>query len=220
MTIKEFGKLAAAIKTYYPKENMLPSNEAMELWYDALKDLDYKYAEQGLRKYVMSNKFPPSIADIRECSLDFERPQELNEMEAWSLVSKALRNGYYGAEEEFAKLPPIVQKAVGQPSQLRTWATDEEYDEAVVSSNFMRSYRVELARAQQISKLPYGMQTAIGKVNENRGIEVKPYVSIEEKIVEPDGVQMSDEQRERYDKLKAEWASIPMWLSKIAKKRH
>lgn len=205
MTIKEFGKLAAAIKTYYPKENMLPSNEAMELWYDALKDLDYKSAEQGLKKYVMSNKFPPAISDIRECSLDFERPQELNETEAWSLVSKALRNGYYGAEEEFAKLPPIVQKAVGQPSQLRTWASDEEYDESVASSNFMRSYRVELARAQQISKLPQGMQTAIGKVNENRGIEVKPYVAIEEKILEPNGVQMSDEQRERYDKVKAEW---------------
>ena len=198
MTLDEFAILADAIKTYYPRDNMLPTKESMSLWYDALKDLDYKLAEQGLKKYVMSNKFPPAISDIRECSLDFERPQDLNEMEA-------LRHGS-AAEEEFAKLPPIVQKAVGQPSQLRAWATDEEYDESVVSSNFMRSYRSELARAQQISKLPQGMQAAIGKINENRGIEVKPYVAaIEDKPVKHKGVTISDKLKKHVEEMKAKW---------------
>lgn len=207
MTIKEFGKLAAAIKTYYPKENMLPSDASMELWYDALKDIDYKSAEQGLKKYVMSNKFSPSIADIRECSLDFERPRELNEMEAWSLVSKALKNGYYGAEEEFFKLPPIVQKAVGQPSQLRAWSqTDIESIENVIQSNFIKTYRAELIRAQQISKLPQGMQAAIEKVNENRAIDINPYlVVIEENPELHEGVPMPEEQKKRFEKMKSDW---------------
>ena len=75
-------------------------------------------------------------------------------MEAWSLVSKAIRNSAYNSVEEFAKLPPIVQNAVGLPDQLRTWALDENYNEQVISSNFMRCYRTELARHEELSKMP------------------------------------------------------------------
>ena len=158
--------------------------------------------------YMKSNSsgFAPSPGQLIENIQTLTRPQELNEMEAWSLVSRALKNGNYGAEEEFFKLPPIVQKAVGQPSQLRAWAqTDIESIENVIQSNFIKTYRAEMIRAQQISKLPQGMQTAIGKVNENRGIEIRPYVAIEEKKVEYRGVPMSDEQRERFEKMKADW---------------
>ena len=212
MTLEEFAYLSDAIKTYYPKDNMLPTKESMSLWYDALKDIDYRSAEQGLRKYVMSNKFPPSISDIRECSLDFERPQELNEMEAWTLVRKAISHASC-ADEEFAKLPPIVQRAVGSPSQIWSWGMDEDFNESVVSSNFMRVYKAELIRAQEISKLPEGMQAAIKKVNENRDIEVKPYIAIEDKLVEHKGLQMSDRNMGKFKKLIASLKSnIPVAL--------
>ena len=39
MTIKEFSLIAAAIKTYFPRDNILPTENAMELWYEELKDL-------------------------------------------------------------------------------------------------------------------------------------------------------------------------------------
>lgn len=173
MTLKEFAILADAIKTYYPKDNMLPTKESMALWYDALKDLDYRSANLGLKKYVMSNKFPPAISDIRECALDFERPKELSEMEAWSLVSRAMKNGYYGSEKEFKKFPAIVQKVVGSPSQIHKWAMDESFNEAVVSSNFMRVYREELQKEKEMQKLPTDLKNMIASITnlENRSIE-------------------------------------------------
>ena len=76
-------------------------------------------------------------------------------MEAWALVSNALRNGTYGAVEEFEKLPEIVQKAVGSPENLRNWAqTDVGSVENVIQSNFIKTYRAELNRKSSISILP------------------------------------------------------------------
>lgn len=164
MTFKEFGKLADAIKTYFPRDNMLPTDTAMELWYDMLKDMDYQSAYIGLKNHVATSKFAPTISDIRNGAV-ISQPQELNEMEAWSLVSKAIRNSGYNSVEEFAKLPSLVQRAVGLPSQLRTWGLDENYNEEVVSSNFIKCYRNVLARQRELQKMPQNVRQLIEKAN-------------------------------------------------------
>ena len=72
MTAKEFANLTAAIKTYYPRDYVIPTDKAMELWFNSLKDLDYQNACRGLKKYVETNKFSPSIADIRDYAEAFK----------------------------------------------------------------------------------------------------------------------------------------------------
>lgn len=163
MTVEEFAKLAAAIKTYFPRDNMLPTEESMELWFDMLKDLDYKSATYGLKKYVSLNKFPPAISDIRECAASISEPDELNEMEAWALVRNAINNSIYNSVDEFDKLPSLVQKAVGIPEQLRIWAMDEDYSEAVTSSNFIKTYRTVCARREEDKKIPLQVRQLIEK---------------------------------------------------------
>lgn len=165
MTIDEFAKFADAIKTYFPRDNVLPTNKSMDLWFDMLKDLDYEIAHASLKKYVSLNRFPPTISDIREQYNEFIYPIELNEMEAWSLVSKAIRNGGYNSSEEFSKLPPIVQKAVGSSNQIRIWALDENYNESVIMSNFQRSYKIELEREKEIQKIPINIRKLIDMTN-------------------------------------------------------
>lgn len=166
MTFKEFGQLADAIKTYFPRDNMLPTPAAMELWYDMLKDIDYQTAYIGLKNHVATSKFAPTIADIRN-GVAIKQPHELNEMEAWVLVSKAIRNSSYNSVDEYAKLPPAVQKAVGLPDQLRIWAIDENYNEEVVMSQFQRCYRTELKRQEEIQKLPSEVQRLIQNTSKN-----------------------------------------------------
>lgn len=161
MTFKEFGMLADAIKTYFPRDNILPTNEAMELWYDMLKDLDYKSACIGLKKHVASSRFAPTIADIRENVVSINEPQELNEMEAWALVYKAMCNSGYNSVEEFAKLPPLLQKAVGLPDNLREWALTENLNLEVVSSNFMRNYKAVILREKEFAKMPSEVKAII-----------------------------------------------------------
>lgn len=66
MTKQEFMQIAGALKTYYPKDSLLPNEQAVALWYDLLKDLEYRETVAAIKKWVMNNKWPPTIAEIRE----------------------------------------------------------------------------------------------------------------------------------------------------------
>ncbi len=218
MTFKEFGKLADAIKTYFPRDNMLPTDTAMELWYDMLKDMDYQSAYIGLRNHVATSKFAPTIADIRNGAA-ISQPQELNEMEAWSLVRKAICNSIYNSVSEFEKLPPLVQKAVGLPDSLREWAMTENLNHEVVMSNFQRAYKAELKRQEELQKMPQNVRSLIEKANAgsySAQIEQKRHDMIESanarkqgeiKALETkhNGVPMPEKYKERLEDMKNEY---------------
>ena len=185
MTAKEFGFLADAIKTYFPRDNVLPTENAMRLWYEELKDIPYQLAHLALQKYVCTNKFAPTIADIREqvAELNNQNEEELNETAAWSLVLKAIRRSTYYSEEEFAKLPATVQRAVASPKQLWEWATLEDVDGktlTVIQSNFQRTFRMEQQRERERNKLSPDVLKLMRPLN-NPQIEDKPKeLSVEE----------------------------------------
>lgn len=183
MTVSEFAILADAIKTYYPKENMLPTKEAIALWYDALKDIDYKSAERGLKRYVMLNKFPPAISDIRENALGGAEIDELSEMEAWARISKAIGNANYHADEEFSKLPVDLQKVVGSPANLREWAMlDSDTVHSVVQSNVIRMYRTIAKRLGEEKRMPEPMRVKISVDTNLPAIESKQEPEMEPEV--------------------------------------
>ena len=165
MTREETVKIIRIMVDSYP--NYKPNNisETVDVWNMMLSDYDYNLVAMALKAYILSDTsgFAPSIGQIVDKIQAISKPQELSEMEAWDMVRIALRNSGYNAEEEFNKLPLIVQKAVSSPSQLRTWALDENYNEQVVSSNFMRCYRTVVARENEIAKMPAEVRALLGK---------------------------------------------------------
>lgn len=168
MTKNEVIKLLMTIQTFYPNYRVDNKEFTINAWYTIIGDCDYKLMEKALRAYITTDTsgFAPNIGQLLDKLHAIQSPQELNEMEAWSLVSKALRNGYYGAVEEFNNLPPLVQKAVGSPDNLRNWSqTETNSIENVVQSNFMRSYRLVVNRENEIKKMPADVRTLIENVN-------------------------------------------------------
>lgn len=168
MTKEQVGKLLITIQAYYPNYNPPDKKIAINAWYVMLAEYPEDLVLQALRACIATNTsgFAPDVGQIMSKIQTISQPQELNEMEAWLLVSKALRNGYYGAVEEFNKLPPLVQKAVGSPDNLRNWAqTDSESIENVVQSNFMRTYRTVVNRAKEYQKMPKDIQALIKSTN-------------------------------------------------------
>ena len=88
-------------------------------------------------------------------------------MEAWALVAKAVCNSNYNSAEEFEKLPPVVQRLVGAPSQLREWAAmDSETFNSVVASNFQRSYKVRAKNERDFLALPSSVKTFMESIAE------------------------------------------------------
>ena len=218
MTRDETVNIIRVMVDSYP--NYKPNNlsETVDVWHTMLSDYDYNLVSMALKSYILSDTsgFAPAIGQIVAKIHSITQPQELNEMEAWSLVSKAIRNSIYNAADEYAKLPPIVQKAVGLPSQLMQWAIDDSYNESVVSSNFMRCYRIELAREKELSMLPedarqiaqngsFGSYAA--QIGEERERVVK--LSLDRKQgdtkaleAKHDGVPMPEKYKDIYEKLK------------------
>lgn len=168
MVESETKKIIAVMMVSFPNYKPTNIDYTAKVWADMLEEYTYKQIDRALRAYIQTDTsgFAPSIGQLIDKVHTIEKPEQLSEMEAWSLVSRALRNGYYGAEQEFDKLPRIVQKAVGTPSQLRNWSqTSIESIENVIQSNFMRTYRAVVSREKEIEKMPVRIQEVIKTVN-------------------------------------------------------
>lgn len=113
MTMAEFAKIAKAVKAYYPRETVMPTEESVLLWYDALKDIDYEAMSIGLKKWVMTNKFAPQVSELRETVASVATPRYLGWEEAWGTVIEAIRGyGFYQQEKALASLDEVTRKAV------------------------------------------------------------------------------------------------------------
>ena len=160
---EETVKIIRIICDCYP--NYKPNNltETVDVWNMMLSDYTYEQVSLALKAYILAdtNGFAPSIGQLVDRVNTFSQPQELNELEAWSLVYKAIRNSGYNSEYEFSMLPELVRKAVGTPNQLRTWAMDENFNEQVVGSHFIRCYRSEVAKDKDFRKMPANIQSLI-----------------------------------------------------------
>lgn len=168
MTREETVKIIRIMCDCYP--NYKPNNlsETVDVWQMMLDEYSYNQVSIALKAYVTSDTsgFAPSVGEIVAKIQLVSQPQELDGMAAWGLVSKALRNGTYGAVEEFNKLPPLVRQAVGMPDNLKNWATsDYQTIETVIQSNFLRTYEVVVKRANEINRMPDDIKSLIEKMN-------------------------------------------------------
>lgn len=157
MKREETVNIIRIIVNSYPNYRPADMSDTVDVWHMMLSEYTAEQILAALKAYILSDTsgFAPSIGQLVDKAQKLNAPEEPNEMEAWELVSRALRNGYYGAAKEFEKLPPIVQRAVVSPSQLRNWSqADMESIESVVQSNFLRNYRIVLNRAKEVAKMP------------------------------------------------------------------
>lgn len=170
MTGEEVGKLLMTIQAYYPNYNPPDKKITLNAWHIMLAEYPEELVLQALRACIATNTsgFAPDIGQIMSKIQTISQPQELDGMAAWGLVSKALRNGTYGAVEEFNNLPPLVRQAVGMPDNLKNWATsDYQTIETVIQSNFLRTYETVVKRANEINRMPDNIKSLIEKANAN-----------------------------------------------------
>ena len=169
MTRVETAQILAILKAAYPhsfKDMSDVDVEAMLNLWTRIFAADRK-EEVGIAVDALiatrTAGYSPTPGEVKEQIHKLKQKEELDEMAAWALVSKACANGIYGYKEEFAKLPPAVQNAVGAPEQLRAWAMMEaDTVESVIASIFQRNYRARQARDKENEKLPPNVQDFVG----------------------------------------------------------
>lgn len=171
MTRDEVINILMVIQAAYPNYKPQDKTVAVNTWYMMLKDYEKEVVEAALKIYIASDTsgFAPAIGQLIDKINTVTAPPELNSMAAWGLVSTALRNGNYGAEQEFEKLPSTVKKAVGSPDNLRHWAqSDSKSIETVIQSNFIRTYEAEVRRKNESAKTPPDVRALIDKISNQK----------------------------------------------------
>lgn len=166
-TLAILGVLKAAYPNFYKDMRRSEADGIVSLWSEMFKDEPVELVAMAVKAHIATDKkgFPPHIGAIKDSIVKIQQPEEMTELEAWGLVQKALRNGYYGAKDEFDKLPPVVQRLVGSPNQLREWAQmDAETISSVVASNFQRSYKVRVAKEREFLALPSAVQQTMAQI--------------------------------------------------------
>ena len=170
MTREETVKIIRIMCDCYP--NYKPNNlsETVDVWNMMLEDYSFEQISVALKAYIHSDisGFAPSVGQLIGKFQTISRPQELNEMQAWGLVTETINKGRDAAVEEFGKLPPLVREAVGRPDNLRKWAVaDYKSLETVIQSNFISTYRTVVKRANEINRMPDNIKSLIEKTNAN-----------------------------------------------------
>ena len=175
MTLEEAAKIVGILEFNYPDTRRHQSDEAyityIRNWHSFFEHDRFELVEAAVRAYIATSteRFMPNVGQIKEQIRKLTSPEDMSEGEAWALISKATSNGLYGYKEEYAKLPPVLQRVVGRPEQLREWAMmDTETLQSVVASNVQRSFRAISRSEAEWQKLPPGyrehMQRLSGQI--------------------------------------------------------
>ena len=139
MNRKEFKVLMDAMRSYYPREKLIPTKEAAELWYDALKDLEFPRAMTALQEHVQSSKWSPTIADIRERSVGITR-KPLEWSDGWKQVLSAVRKfGYMNEKDALESMDDITGEVVKRLN-WKVICTTEQDDLMALRANFRMIY--------------------------------------------------------------------------------
>lgn len=178
MTRDDVLQTLAILKAAYPSSfqvngRAMPKRDAeamVQLWTRQFADEDAGAVRAAVENLISSRTtgFSPTVGEIKDQLHRLRTVDGINDAQAWTLVEKACRRGLYNAREEFDKLPPDVQAAVGGPEQLKSWAAmDSETVNSVVASNFRKTYHTVKVREKEKAMMPPEVKAFIAGVAEN-----------------------------------------------------
>lgn len=113
MEREEFKVLAKGLKAVFTQPTFLPDADAFNIWYELLKDIEYKVANVAVQKYMLTNRFPPTIADIRQLAADVKTGEKPLWSDGWEEVLRAIsKYGSYRETEALQSMTETTRAAV------------------------------------------------------------------------------------------------------------
>ena len=172
MTREETASVLKIIKVSYPafysKFTASDMAAVLDLWSEMFGNDDVRVVKIALYKLIETHQgYPPDIAalksKIREVIV--ASTGEPTDEELWRMLRKAASNGYYGAREEFDKLPRVVQRYLGSPSALRDLSQiDEKTLDTVTHGQFLKQIVSLRERQEFADSLPEPMKEVVARL--------------------------------------------------------
>lgn len=176
MTRQEIKDLLKRIQTIYPTFQVNDPQNTLDEWARFLGGVGVDTMNASLNLYVIEgHDFAPNVGQLLNMAMRVAQrnKEDMSAAEAWSLVQRAVENGIYGAEAEFAKLPERVKRCIGSAEQIRSMAIDAEYNEGVQKGIFLKQYEAQLKRERDVAALPSTMREFVLDIAGRVGIDEK-----------------------------------------------
>lgn len=117
MTRADAAKLVAIVVTAYPNYDKFRDPKAVEatvnLWALMFENDPGGIVGLAVKKHIATNKWPPSVAEIRELMLEAQHPELIPPDQAWAAVADLM---YQVGEHNYGnlqqQLPPLIARAV------------------------------------------------------------------------------------------------------------
>lgn len=86
----------------------------VDLWATMFSEDDAGIVGLAVRKHIATNKWPPSVAELREIMVEMTAPDLIPPDKAWLAVSDFISaNGEYGGDSAAIKaLPPLIARVI------------------------------------------------------------------------------------------------------------
>lgn len=162
MTKEDFAKFAMFMKTVYPKDNVMPNEAAMEIWFRMMKHLPIEPVMAALQKWVVANKWPPTIADIIQGVDDITQRKLPSWEEGWKEVCKAImKYGLSSEEEAIDSMSQITRKCVTNLGWRNLCLSENAIADR---ANFRNCYEIIAKREAEDRMLPPALKETISKL--------------------------------------------------------
>ena len=182
MTREEAIKILSILKVSYPNfyKNMTKSDaeNTIALYQEMFEDCNINLVAIAVKELINSYEYPPTIATIKNKMYELTNAKkDVSGSDLWNCLLNAIRNGYYGANEEFEKLPEIVKEFVKSPIQLRELS---EMDSSVINSVVKGQFLKQIENLKERAKF---QQTMLPQTKRILSIEVEKSTDLlEEKL--------------------------------------
>lgn len=160
-TLQILNILKIAYPTFYKNISKQEALDIVDLWSNMFEGDDVLLVINAVKAFIATDDkgYPPVIGVIKKKMREISQPRTMSEMEAWQLVKKAASNSAYHAKEEFDKLPPTIQKIIGDYRTLKDWGCmDMDKFDTVLQSNFIKFFKINSEKEKEYMALPLSVR--------------------------------------------------------------
>ena len=162
MTRDEFKVLVKGMKAVYAQPTFIPDQDAFNMWFALMGDLPYEVCSVATQKYMLTNKFPPTVAEIREMCAGVVNGDPLTWGESWERALNAVRKyGSYNKMEALNSLDPLTRKCVESVGYMELCMSENIM---VERAHYQKIFEVYSKREQTEKQMPLGLQQAISNL--------------------------------------------------------
>jgi len=149
MDRSEIAGLMDVVYGQWPKERNAQNVKSLaKLWEWMLADIPLPLAQRAVAKVLATQKFFPTVAEIRTAALDMADGQPITWGEAYDMIRRSDYNP--------SALPPLVAEAMREIGD--TWSWRSEQNQTARRAQFRDVYEAKVSQDRELKVLPPAMR--------------------------------------------------------------